>query len=128
MEKTGSSDYKIRLLNISNNKPQQNLKIINNEKNKIQNLSLTNNKTLQRLKFVKFYLKKKRNINSFNYFYNRNVFCRNKKTLTKQLCLIFNRFGVCSKLDQGECDKRHYKKYVTLCTKLANFNSNVLLN
>lgn len=58
MEKTGSSDYKIRLLNNSNNKPQQNLKIINNEKNKIQNLSLTNNKTLQRLKFVKFYLKK----------------------------------------------------------------------
>jgi len=62
LEKTGSSDYKIRLLNISNNKPQQNLKIINNEKNKIQNLSLTNNKTLQRLKFVELYLKK-RNIN-----------------------------------------------------------------
>ncbi|XP_025206157.1 ras guanine nucleotide exchange factor Q [Melanaphis sacchari] len=91
LEKTGSSNNKIRLLNISNNKPQQNLKIINNEKNKIQNLSLTNNKTLQRLK--------------------------SKKTLTKQLCLVFNRFGVCSKLDQGECDKRHYKKYITLCTK-----------
>lgn len=60
MEKTGSSDNKIRLLNISNKKPQQNLKIINNEKNKIQNLSLTNNKTLQRLKFVKLYLKKKK--------------------------------------------------------------------
>jgi len=54
LEKTGSTDNKIRLLNISNNKPQQNLKIINNEKNKIQNLSLTNNKTLQRLKYVKF--------------------------------------------------------------------------
>jgi len=91
LEKTGSTDNKIRLLNISNNKPQQNLKIINNEKNKIQNLSLTNNKTLQRLK--------------------------SKKTFTKQLCLIFNRFGVCSKLDQGECDKRHYKKYIILCTK-----------
>jgi hypothetical protein len=103
LDKTGSSDNKIpRLLNISDKKPQQNLKIMNNDKNKIQNLSLSNNKTLQRL--------------------------RSKKTLTKQLCLVFNRFGVCSKSDQGECDKRHYKKYITLCTKLANFHSNVLLN
>ncbi|XP_060861330.1 putative uncharacterized protein DDB_G0282133 isoform X3 [Metopolophium dirhodum] len=92
LDKTRSSDNKIpRLLNISDNKPQQNLKIMNNDKNKIQNLSLSNNKTLQRL--------------------------RSKKSLTKQLCLVFNRFGVCSKLDQGECDKRHYKKYITLCTK-----------
>ncbi|CAI6346866.1 unnamed protein product [Macrosiphum euphorbiae] len=92
LDKTGSSDNKIpRLLNISDNKPQQNLKIMNNDKNKIQNLSLLNSKTLQRL--------------------------RSKKTLTKQLCLVFNRFGVCSKSDQGECDKRHYKKYITLCTK-----------
>lgn len=91
-DKTGSSNNKIpRILNISDNKPQQNLKIMNNDKNKIQNLSLTNNKTLQRL--------------------------RSKKTLTKQLCLVFNRFGICSKSDQGECDKRHYKKYITLCTK-----------
>ncbi|XP_016656302.1 putative uncharacterized protein DDB_G0282133 isoform X2 [Acyrthosiphon pisum] len=92
LDKTGSLDSKIpRLNNISDNKPQQNLKIMNNDKNKIQNLSLSNNKTLQRL--------------------------RSKKTLTKQLCLVFNRFGVCSKSDQGECDKRHYKKYITLCTK-----------
>lgn len=55
-DKTGSSNNKIpRILNISDNKPQQNLKIMNNDKNKIQNLSLTNNKTLQRLRFIKFY-------------------------------------------------------------------------
>lgn len=91
LDKTGSLDNKIpHLLKISD-KPQQNFKIINNDKNKIQNLSLTNNKTLQRLRI--------------------------KKTLIKQLCLTFNRFGICSKLDQGKCDKRHYKKYITLCTK-----------
>lgn len=53
---------------------------------------------------------------------------RSKKTLTKQLCLVFNRFGICSKLNHGKCDKRHYKKYITLCTKLANYNRNVQLN
>jgi hypothetical protein len=47
------------------------LKIINHDKNKIQHLRSSNNKTLQRL--------------------------RNKKTNTKQLCLVFNRFGECSK-------------------------------
>lgn len=56
LDKTGSSDNKIpRLLNISDNKPQQNLKIMNNDKNKIQNLSLLNSKTLQRLRFIKSY-------------------------------------------------------------------------
>jgi len=56
LDKTGSSVNKIpRLLNISDNKPQQNLKIMSNDKNKIQNLSLSNNKILQRLRFIKSY-------------------------------------------------------------------------
>jgi len=55
-DKIGSSDNKIPcLINISDKKLQQNLKIINNDKNKIQNLNLTNNKTLQRLRFIKLY-------------------------------------------------------------------------
>jgi len=56
LNKTGSLDNKIpHLLNISEKKPQQNLKIINHDKNKIQHLSSSNNKTLQRLRFIKSY-------------------------------------------------------------------------
>lgn len=51
--KTKSSIIKTpRLLNVSNKmaKPQQNLKVINYDKNKTLNLSLTNNKTIERLR------------------------------------------------------------------------------
>ncbi|XP_050432290.1 uncharacterized protein LOC126840521 isoform X2 [Adelges cooleyi] len=40
-----------------------------------------------------------------------------KRTLTKQLCLVFNRFGTCPLLNEGKCDKRHYKKFIMLCSK-----------
>ncbi|XP_050542600.1 probable cyclin-dependent serine/threonine-protein kinase DDB_G0292550 isoform X2 [Daktulosphaira vitifoliae] len=48
---------------------------------------------------------------------NSDKFSLNKKALSKQLCIVFNRLGICSKLIDGQCDKRHYKKYIALCTK-----------
>ncbi|VVC43914.1 Hypothetical protein CINCED_3A016966 [Cinara cedri] len=95
LEKTKCSDTAISgLLTTSYVKSDQNLKIINNDTNKMQYANLTRNITLERY--------------------------RNKKLLTKQLCLVFNQFGICSSLDQGKCDKRHYKKFIALCTKFLN--------